>query len=167
MAEDLRDLALRLGRALEDRGLTMATAESCTGGLVACRMTDIPGSSAWFLGGVVSYSNAAKCRILGVPQSVLDTAGAVSEPTVLAMARGARSIFGADLAVAISGIAGPDGGTPDKPVGTVWMAWEGPFGATSELFHFEGGRLDVKDAAACTALSTMLSLVVKTRPDPS
>ena len=167
MADDLRDLALRLGRALADRGLTLATAESCTGGLVACRVTDIPGSSAWFLGGVVSYSNAAKCHILGVPQAVLDTAGAVSRETVLAMAKGARGIFGTDLAVAISGVAGPDGGSPEKPVGTVWLAWEGPFGAKAALFHFDGGRLEVKEAAARTALETMLTLVRDLGPDPS
>ena len=167
MADDLRDLAARLGRALADRGLMLATAESCTGGLVSCLVTDIAGSSAWFAGGVVSYTNAAKCRILGVPQAVLDTRGAVSRETVLAMAKGARGIFGADLALAVSGIAGPDGGTPEKPVGTVWMAWDGPCGARAEVYHFEGGRLDVKGAAAKTALAAALALVVESRSDPA
>jgi len=94
VADDLRDLAARLGRALADRGLMLATAESCTGGLVSCLVTDIAGSSAWFAGGVVSYTNAAKCRILGVPQAVLDTRGAVSRETVLAMARGRGAFSG-------------------------------------------------------------------------
>lgn len=159
MDDDMHDLSLRLGRALAQRGLTLATAESCTGGLVSCLVTDIPGSSAWFVGGVVSYSNAAKCHILGVPQTVLDSVGAVSRETVVAMAKGARGVFAADMAVAISGIAGPDGGSAEKPVGTVWLAWDGPTGVMSEVYSFDGGRLDIKKAAARTALATALDLV--------
>ncbi len=111
-----------VGALLQSRGLSVATAESCTGGLVAQRITDVPGSSAYFRGGVVAYSNEAKAELLGVPAAEIETHGAVSEPVVRAMAEGARDRFASDLAIATSGISGPDGGTPEKPVGLVWIA---------------------------------------------
>jgi len=120
---DLQSLARALAQQLLAAQRRVATAESCTGGWIAKVCTDLPGSSAWFLGGAVAYGNIAKVDLLGVPTSLLQQAGAVSEPVVRAMAEGALRRFGADLTVAVSGIAGPDGGTPDKPVGTVWFAW--------------------------------------------
>ena len=158
MEDAQRDLAGRLGRVLAEKGWVLALAESCTGGLAASRITDLAGSSAWFAGGVVAYSNTIKRNVLGVPQGVLDSKGAVSREAVLAMARGALGVFGADVAVAISGIAGPDGGTPQKPVGTVWMAWEGPFGVEVKRHKFSGDRLSVKDQAARAALEGLLDL---------
>jgi len=111
-----------VGELLRESGRSLATAESCTGGLIAERITDVPGSSAYFRGGVVAYSNQAKASLLGVPTALLESHGAVSEPVVRAMAAGARERFGSDFAVATSGISGPDGGTPEKPVGLVWIA---------------------------------------------
>jgi nicotinamide-nucleotide amidase len=111
-----------VGRMLRESGKTVATAESCTGGLIAERITDVPGSSAYFLGGVVAYSNEAKASLLGVSPSLIESEGAVSEAVVRAMAEGARARFGSDFALATSGISGPDGGTATKPVGLVWIA---------------------------------------------
>ncbi len=111
-----------VGELLRESGRSLATAESCTGGLIAERITDVPGSSVYFRGGVVAYSNEAKASLLGVPSAMLEAHGAVSEPVVRAMAAGARERFGSDIAVATSGISGPDGGTPEKPVGLVWIA---------------------------------------------
>lgn len=165
MEDGLRDLALRLGRTLKDKGWMLAAAESCTGGLVSSLITDIPGASAWFAGAVVSYTNAAKRNILGVPQSVLEERGAVSRETVLAMARGARGIFQADVGLAVSGIAGPEGGTPQKPVGTVWMAWDGPFGQEAKRYRFSGDRLDIKGKTALTALEMLFTLIGQARPE--
>ncbi|MEJ1960470.1 MAG: nicotinamide-nucleotide amidohydrolase family protein [Gammaproteobacteria bacterium] len=118
----LYELATRVGRRLLASKRRMATAESCTAGWIAKVMTDVPDSSQWFECGYVTYSNAAKMRDLGVAKATLDAHGAVSEATVLEMARGALSVSGADVAVAVSGIAGPNGGVPGKPVGTVWFA---------------------------------------------
>ena len=120
--EDHETMESVVGRMLTERGLTVATAESCTGGLIAERITDVPGSSAYFLGGVVPYSNAAKTSLLGVSEAILEREGAVSEPVVRAMAEAVRTRFGSDFGVATSGISGPDGGTPEKPVGLVWIA---------------------------------------------
>ncbi len=124
---DLRLLreARRVGRVLVARGWRVATAESCTAGWVVKALTDVPGSSRWVESGYVAYSNAAKIRDLNVSVATLRRHGAVSEATVLAMARGAVRATGADIAVAVSGIAGPDGGTPQKPVGTVWFGIAG------------------------------------------
>jgi nicotinamide-nucleotide amidase len=118
----LFELATRVGRRLLASGRRMVTAESCTGGWIAKAMTDVAGSSQYFDGGFVTYSNGAKVRDLGVSQATLDAHGAVSEQTVREMARGALRVTGADVAVAVSGIAGPNGGVPGKPVGTVWFA---------------------------------------------
>jgi nicotinamide-nucleotide amidase len=121
-AEGEETLAAVAVRLLRERGRSIATAESCTGGLVAQRLTDVPGASEAFLGGVVAYADAAKRELLGVPEALLAEHGAVSEPVARAMAEGARERFGADLAVATTGISGPSGGTPDKPVGLVFLA---------------------------------------------
>ena len=122
MEEGKQPIEVRLGALLRERQLTMATAESCTGGSIAGLMTSVPGSSDYFLGGVVSYCNEVKHRVLGVSTEDLQTYGAVSRPVVEQMVRGAMRVIGADCAVATSGVAGPGGGTPAKPVGTVWMA---------------------------------------------
>ena len=126
-----------VGGLLTTRGLSVATAESCTGGLIAERLTDIPGSSAYFLGGIVAYSNAAKTSLLGVSSDLLEEFGAVSEPVIRAMAEGVRKKFGSDFGVATSGISGPSGGTPEKPVGLVWIAISAAEGAGESGTHSE------------------------------
>ncbi len=139
--------------ALAAAGLVLVTAESCTGGLIGRYLTDVPGSSRWYWGGVVSYANAAKERMLGVPAAVLERYGAVSAETVVAMARGALAVSGAGLALAVSGIAGPDGGTPEKPVGTVWLATARPGGDPACVScRFSGGRDAVRRKAAVAGL---------------
>jgi nicotinamide-nucleotide amidase len=141
------------------RGWRVATAESCTGGWIAKTLTDVPGSSQWFESGVVTYSNAAKTALLGVPAELLAAYGAVAEGTVRAMADGARVRFHTELAVAVSGIAGPDGGTPDKPVGTVWLAWATPHGTTVARRIFAGGREAVRRQSVALALERLVDLV--------
>lgn len=162
---DLEAWALSLGRALKARGLRVATAESCTGGWIAKALTDVAGSSQWFEGGVVAYSNAAKISLLGVASGVLAANGAVSEETVRAMAEGARSRFAADFAVAVSGIAGPDGGSADKPVGTVHFAWAAPGGTTAARRIFAGDRETVRRLTVALALERLIELAtVDERP---
>jgi nicotinamide-nucleotide amidase len=156
--KELETLALKLGRALHVRGWRLAAAESCTGGWIAKALTDVAGSSQWFEGCVVSYSNAAKTELLGVPADVLTAHGAVSEQTVRAMADGARRRFAADLAVAVSGVAGPGGGTPDKPVGTVHFAWAVPNGVTAARRVFAGGREAVRRQTVAVALERLIEL---------
>ncbi|MFN8544191.1 MAG: competence/damage-inducible protein A [Candidatus Binatia bacterium] len=141
-----------VGASLRDRGLTLALAESCTGGLVGHRVTNVPGSSTYFLGGAEVYSNGAKERVLGVPPALLAEHGAVSEQTAAAMADGARRLFGADLAVAITGIAGPDGGTPEKPVGTVCFGLAAAEGTVTRRYQLWGNREWVKLLASQVAL---------------
>jgi nicotinamide-nucleotide amidase len=158
---DLEALALTLGRALEKRGWRLATAESCTGGWIAKAMTDVAGSSNWFDGGVVAYSNAAKIALLGVPGDVLTAHGAVSEPTVCAMAEGARTRFAADLAVAVSGVAGPGGGSADKPVGLVHFAWAAPGGVTAARRLFAGDRESVRRQTVALALERLIEFVAE------
>ena len=150
-------LAELLGRTLHERGWTVATAESCTGGLVAGAITDIAGSSAWFDRGFVTYSNEAKIELLGVSPDTLDTQGAVSEATAREMVAGALSNSGATIAVAVTGIAGPAGGTPAKPVGLVWLAWgrrDGPVEVRSE--YFEGDRAAIRAATVRRALEGLI-----------
>lgn len=158
--EQIGDLARRLGTALAERGMTLAAAESCTGGWLAKAVTDVAGSSGWFERGFVTYSNAAKRDMLGVPWDTVQTHGAVSEATVRAMAEGALTHSLADVSVSISGIAGPGGATPTKPVGTVWMAWSRRHGDTvTRHFMFEGDREAVRAQAvmaACEGLMAML-----------
>ena len=122
----LTALARDLGEALRVRGARVACVESCTGGWIAKTLTDIPGSSAWFGWGWVTYANDAKRQLAGVPEAILASHGAVSEAAVAALARAGRILSGAEFAVAVSGVAGPDGGAPEKPVGTVWFGWDGP-----------------------------------------
>ena len=136
--------------------VTVATAESLTGGNVAARITAISGSSGYFLGGIVAYSNEAKASLLGVSEETLSTRGAVSAECAREMAEGARRAFGADLAVATTGIAGPGGATARKAVGLVYVALAGPDGVTTEEFHFPGGRAVVTDAATAAALLMLL-----------
>jgi nicotinamide-nucleotide amidase len=158
---DLEALALTLGRALEKRRWRLAVAESCTGGWIAKAVTDVAGSSHWFDGGIVAYSNAAKLGLLGVPSDVLAAHGAVSEETVRAMAEGARSRFAADLAVAVSGVAGPGGGTADKPVGTVHFAWAAPGGVTAARRIFAGSRESVRRQTVALALERLVEIVAE------
>ena len=141
-----------VGRLLSERGLSVSTAESCTGGLIAERITDVPGSSAYFLGGVVAYSNAVKAELLGVPEAILEAEGAVSEPVVRAMAEGARARFGSDFDVATSGISGPGGGTAEKPVGLVWIALASAEGTHAESFVFQVDRSRHRGLSAQVAL---------------
>lgn len=133
-----------LGRLFEESGMTLALAESCTGGSLAARITALPGCSAWFRGGVVAYHNEVKQQLLGVPTSLLEKHGAVSEQVALAMAEGARRVIGSDLALAITGIAGPDGGTAEKPVGTVYIALADSRGSTVIRCQFDGDREAVR-----------------------
>jgi len=156
---DVWELAARLGERMADRGLTVATAESCTGGLVAAAITDVPGSSGWFLGAVVAYANDVKTRLLEVTEADLAAEGAVSEAVALAMALGARRRLGTDLAVAITGIAGPGGATPDKPVGTVWIAVSGAGRSLARQHRFDGDRRAVRRAATAAALAMLLELL--------
>ena len=138
------------------RGLKLATAESCTGGLVSDRITNIPGSSEYFPGGIVAYSYEAKAGLLGVLWSTLNTRGAVSEETVLEMARGARKLFDADIAVSVSGIAGPTGGTPEKPVGTTWFGLSTKDREWARHFIWNGDREQNKHDSSEAALQFVI-----------
>ncbi len=138
-------------------GFTISTAESCTGGLVSHRITGVPGSSNYFLGGVVAYSNAVKMSLLGVPEDVLKRAGAVSDACALAMARGVRQRIGADIGVSTTGIAGPGGATPTKPVGLVYIACSTPWSEVVEEHHFSGDRSQTIEASADAALRLVLA----------
>ena len=147
-------------QTLIERGLTLGTAESCTGGLIASRITDVPGSSAAFLAGIVSYSNEAKVKLLGVPEDLIKEHGAVSEEVARAMAEGIRRVTGADIGISVTGIAGPSGGTPEKPVGLVYMAMSNKDGTVARKDRFVGGRVDIKQRTSQTALNMVrLSLV--------
>jgi PncC family amidohydrolase len=141
-----------LGELLNDAGLTLAVAESCTGGLVGNLITNVPGSSAYFSGGVIAYANQVKAEVLGVSPATLDSFGAVSKETVLEMAKGIRTLFNADIGLSVSGIAGPDGGTKGKPVGTVWIGLSTPNLEDAKRFMFSGDRQNIKEQAAQTAL---------------
>jgi nicotinamide-nucleotide amidase len=134
------------------RGEHLVVAESCTGGLLGSRLTALAGASRWFLGGVISYDNAVKQALLGVPAAVLATDGAVSEPSARAMADGARSRLGADWGLSVTGIAGPDGGTADKPVGTVFLGCAGPAGVWVERHSFRGDRGLIRERSCVYAL---------------
>ncbi len=149
---ELLELARDLGETLKRRGLTVATAESCTGGWIAKALTDLPGSSAWFGWGFVSYANEAKIRMLGVEPELLETHGAVSEPVVLAMAKSVAAASGSDLSVAVSGIAGPDGGSGEKPVGTVWLAWAVGKDTEARSVRLDGDRDAVRRGTVELAL---------------
>ncbi len=145
-----------IGDLLRARGLKLATAESCTGGLIANRITDVPGSSDYFLGGVTAYAYEAKVALLGVSWETLKAHGAVSRETVLEMARGVRKALSADVAISVSGIAGPGGGLPNKPVGTTWFGLSAPDGEWAYLRQFDGDRIQNKSFAADTALQILI-----------
>jgi len=152
--------AAQVGGALKAHGLKLATAESCTGGGVAHAITDVAGSSAWFERGFIAYSNEAKREMLGVSLDTLMHHGAVSEAVVREMAAGALQHSGAQVALAVSGIAGPDGGTPDKPVGTVWFAWGIKHGAThTRMHHLNGNRAEVRAQSVHIVLQGVLDLL--------
>ncbi len=154
------DLAAQVGALLKSHGLMLATAESCTGGGVAQAITEVAGSSAWFERGFVTYSNLAKQQMLRVSDSTLKQHGAVSEATVREMVEGSLANSAAQVALAVSGIAGPDGGTPDKPVGTVWFAWGIKSGEThSQRHHFDGNRAEVRAQAVRVALQGVINLL--------
>ena len=153
----LTALAAKLGAILKGRGMMLATAESCTGGGIAEAVTRVPGSSAWFDCAFVTYSYEAKTSMLGVHRDTLVDYGAVSEETAREMADGAISRSRAQVAVAVTGIAGPDGGMPDKPVGTVWFAWKFPKKPViSELCHFAGDRESIRHQTVTHALNKLL-----------
>lgn len=157
MQPQLVELAEQLGTLLGRLRIRAVTAESCTGGLIAASITEVPGSSAWFERGFVTYSNSAKHDMLGVDAELFRRDGAVSEAVVLAMARGAIERSKGHISVAVSGIAGPEGGSADKPVGTVWIAWGQKLGyAEAHCFHFEGDRRAVREAAAVVALEGLI-----------
>lgn len=150
----LHDIAVEIGEILRTHGQSLATAESCTGGWIGKTLTDVAGSSAWFDCGITAYSYEAKETLLGVRPGTLIEHGAVSEPTVLEMVSGALTHSGASVAVAVTGIAGPGGGTTDKPVGTVWIAWKRRGGYPSmERFHFDGDREAVRRHTVLAALA--------------
>ena len=155
MARLVEDLAT----ALLARGWMLATAESCTGGLIAAACTDLAGSSNWLERGFVSYSNAAKSELLGVDAALIAHHGAVSEPVARAMAQGALQHSKAQCALAVTGIAGPGGGSADKPVGTVWFAWATPDGLYSEMQRLDGDRAQVRSATVQHSLAVLLRLV--------
>jgi nicotinamide-nucleotide amidase len=158
--EDL-PLEAILGNLLKDRQQTIATAESCTGGRLAAALNAQSGSSAYYMGTVVAYDNSIKEQVLGVQRDTLIAKGAVSERTVCEMAEGVRALMCTDYAIATSGIAGPTGGTPDKPVGTVWIAWATPIGTEAECFHFGVAREreQITQRAVTAALVKMIKII--------
>lgn len=157
MRDDLILLAKEVGEYLLTHKLMLVTAESCTGGLIAEMMTAVPGSSAWFDRSFVTYSNAAKIEMLDVPATIIETHGAVSEQTAYAMAEGALIHSHANISIAVTGIAGPGGGTKEKPVGTVWFGWSMEnFSTQTKLQLFTGDRLSIRHQAAQFALNQLI-----------
>ena len=167
--EDLPALASELAQAMRARGWKLATAESCTGGLIAACCTELPGSSDWFDRGFVTYSNASKMDMLGVPASLIEQHGAVSREVALSMAQAALKRSAATMALAVTGIAGPSGAVPGKPVGTVWLAWavgrgpadDGP--AQARLLQLQGERQAIRQATVAAALDQALAVVRRSR----
>jgi len=160
---DDNEVASRVVAALTERGLTVAIAESCTGGLIGSLVTDVPGSSACFLGAVVPYSNASKEALLGVPKQTMVQHGSVSAETAVAMAVGARERFGSDIGVGVTGITGPGGGSAEKPVGLVHIAGVGQGGVVvQKRFVWDGGRVENKRHSALAALEVVIELCITT-----
>jgi len=151
---------VEIGKLLSERKLKLALAESCTGGLVGHRLTDVPGSSGYFEGGIVSYSYEAKVSLLGVSWDTLHAYGAVSRETVLEMAHGVKKRLDVDIAVSVSGIAGPGGGMPEKPVGTTWVGLVASDGEWAHEFHFRGDREQNKASSANAALQVLLDYLL-------
>ena len=151
-ASDLQDLMV-------SRGLTLSLAESCTGGSIASVITDIPGSSAYFMGSAVTYSNEAKTSILGVSSDTLMEFGAVSRETAVEMALGTSKVFDSDIAASVTGIAGPDGGSEEKPVGTVWMTVTDGSRCVSSVSHFKGDRSEIRSQSVDTLIDLIIDFV--------
>lgn len=163
--DHLKDaLEVSAGELLGQRGLRLAAAESCTGGLLSHLITNVPGSSTYFMGGVISYSNEAKVRLLGVRWSTLEKYGAVSQETVLEMASGVRKSLAADIGLSISGIAGPGGGTPEKPVGLTWIGLSTTGVDNAWSYTWSGDRLQVKEQSARQALQLLIDYLHGTNP---
>lgn len=154
---DLDRLAERVAGTLAPAGMTLATAESCTGGLIGGALTEVAGSSDWYLGGVVTYSNASKRDLIRVRGKTLKRFGAVSRNVAVEMAAGVRERFGSDIAVSVTGVAGPGGAVPGKPVGRVWIGVATPFGAGATEHTFRGDRATVRRAAVRAALLTVIA----------
>ena len=160
MIDKLKILVLETAKQLKERQLTLATAESCTGGGLSYWLTSVPGSSDWFERGYVTYSNTAKMEMIGVKENIIKAYGAVSEQTAHEMADNARQHSHTDIAIAITGVAGPDGGSAEKPVGTVWIAWSGKnFNSIAQRYVFTGDRQAVRLASMIKALEVLLTLI--------
>jgi PncC family amidohydrolase len=155
MENEAQELVEQIGELLSQQGWTLALAESCTGGLLGHRITNLSGSSTYFQGGAITYSNEAKERILGVPHQILVEHGAVSKEAALAMAQGARRLFGTDIAVSVTGVAGPTGGTPEKPVGLVYIGLAAKSVALWEKHIWRGDRAENKAQSAEAALQLL------------
>ena len=152
-------LAIRVGNKLRDGRLMLATAESCTGGMIATAVTDISGSSGWFERGFITYSNQAKTEMIGVPPELIEKHGAVSEPVARAMAEGALTNSRAQVSLAVTGVAGPGGGTPEKPVGMVSFGWSNRLHTSVETLVFKGDREQIRVQAAAHALRGLLAFI--------
>ncbi len=162
MTQSLENLTQEVASLLQSKNLTVATAESCTGGWIGKMLTDISGSSAYYPGGVIAYSNDIKHKVLGVAAEDLNKYGAVSSQVAQAMALGAKSVFAADIAVAVTGIAGPTGGSADKPVGTVWFAWALPDGSVvAKEERFTDSREDVRKSTVYKALDQIRQIIAE------
>ena len=156
-----KPLEVLVGEELSNHGLRLAVAKSCTGGLIGNLLTNVAGSSRYFMGGIIAYANEAKVRLLGVSQETLEKFGAVSSETVIEMARGVRLALTTDIGISVSGIAGPDGGTPEKPVGTVWIGLSSSSQEYSRHYLWSGDRLAVKEQSAREALNLLVEYLQK------
>jgi PncC family amidohydrolase len=157
--KSFNELLTKLQVTCQQRSLTISTAESCTGGLIGALLSHQPGSSGHFLGGIVAYSNAIKVGVLEIPNLLIEETGAVSQEVARMMAANVRRIMQSSYSLAVTGIAGPGGGSSTKPVGTVWCAWNGPLRQTAKVYHFEGDREAVRAATAWHALQEMLLMI--------
>lgn len=162
-----KPLEVQAGELLLQRGLRVAVAESCTGGLVGHRITNVSGSSGYFLGGITAYAYEAKVKLLGVRWETLNTYGAVSRETVLEMARGVRQALGADIGLSVSGIAGPEGGTPEKPVGTTWIGFSAKGYEDAWPNLWKGERLSIKEQSAEEVLNRLILFLKQEIKHPS
>ncbi len=165
MTNDMLELLSQVACQLKVRGQTVAVAESCTGGLLGAALTELPGSSAYFTGGVLAYDNAVKTDVLGVSHEALLAFGAVSEEVASEMALGARKLFDTDWALSTTGVAGPDGGSPDKPVGTVWIGLADRDGVFSRVLHLSGMRSAVRTEAVRAVLEMLLETMMAPESD--